>query len=236
MFSSFGLMFWGSCANQSFYIMNTKFKLLSILLITAFVGILSSQDAKAQMNSNARYGIKGGFNASNLYVDDVNDENARYGFNVGLYGQILASEAFAIQPELLYTTKGSKVEYSNIVNQTVKYNLNYLELPVLAVFKLGKAAEIHVGPYGSYLLDANIKYQGDFVNGTDEIKKDNLKSYDFGLVGGLGLNFGAVQVGARYNYGLVKIADSRAARTLLGDSKNSCAQLYLALNLNRNSQ
>lgn len=236
MFSSFGLMFWGGCSNKSFYIMKTKFKLLSIFLITAFVGVLSSQDANAQMNSNARYGIKGGFNASNLYVDDVDDENARYGFNVGLYGQILASEAFAIQPELLYTTKGSKVEYSNIVNQTVQYNLNYLELPVLAVFKLGKAAEIHLGPYASYLLNANIKYKGDFVNGTDEINKDNLKSYDFGLVGGLGLNFGAVQVGARYNYGLVKIADSNAARTVLGDSKNSCAQLYLALNLNRNSQ
>lgn len=216
--------------------MNTKFKLLSIFLITAFAGVMSIHDAKAQMNSNARYGIKGGFNASNLYVDDVDDENARYGFNVGLYGQILASEAFAIQPELLYTTKGSKVEYSNFVNQTVTYNLNYLELPVLAAFKLGKAAEIHVGPYAGYLLNANIKYKGDFVNGTDEINKDNLKSYDFGLVGGFGLNFGAVQVGARYNYGLVKIADSNAARTVLGDSKNSCAQLYLALNLNRASQ
>lgn len=216
--------------------MNTKFKLLSIFLITAFAGVMSIHDAKAQMNSNARYGIKGGFNASNLYVDDVDDENARYGFNVGLYGQILATEAFAIQPELLYTTKGSKVEYSNFVNQTVTYNLNYLELPVLAAFKLGKAAEIHVGPYAGYLLNANIKYKGDFVNGTDEINKDNLKSYDFGLVGGFGLNFGAVQVGARYNYGLVKIADSNAARTVLGDSKNSCAQLYLALNLNRASQ
>lgn len=216
--------------------MNTKFKLLSIFLITAFAGVMSSHDANAQMNSNARYGIKGGFNASNLYVDDVNDENARYGFNAGLYGQIFASEVFAIQPELLYSTKGSKVEYSNIVNQTVKYNLNYLDLPVLAVFKLGKAAEIHVGPYASYLLNANINYKGDFVNGTDEIKKDNLKSYDYGLVGGFGLNFGAVQVGARYNYGLVKIADSNAARRMLGDSKNSCAQLYLALNLNRSSQ
>jgi hypothetical protein len=215
--------------------MNTKFKLLSIFVVTAFASVLSNQ-ANAQMNSNARYGIKGGFNASNLYVDDVNDENARYGFNAGLYGQVLATESFAIQPELLYSTKGSKVDYSNIVDETVTYNLNYLDLPVLAVFKLGKAAEIHLGPYASYLLHANISYKGDIANGTDEINKDNLKSYDFGLVGGFGLNFGAVQVGARYNYGLVKIADSDAARTMLGDSKNSCAQLYLALNLNRNSE
>jgi hypothetical protein len=46
------------------------------------------------------------------------------------------------------------------------------------------------------------------------------------------LNFGNFQIGARYNYGLTKLADSDAAELLLGDSKNSVAQLYLALNLN----
>ncbi|MBL0745111.1 porin family protein [Chryseolinea lacunae] len=208
--------------------MKTKIKLLSIFFITAVLGVMSNNDANAQ----ARAGVKGGLNVSNLYVDDVDDENARYGFNAGVYGQILSTESFAIQPELLYSTKGSKVEYGQFVNQTVKYNLNYLDLPVLAVFKLGDAAEIHLGPYASYLLNANISYKGDIANGSDEIKKDNLKSYDYGLAGGFGLNFGAVQVGARYNYGLVKIADSDAAEAVLGDSKNSFAQLYLSFNLN----
>ena len=46
------------------------------------------------------------------------------------------------------------------------------------------------------------------------------------------MNFGAAQVGARYNYGLAKIADSDAAELVLGDSKNSVAQLYISLNLN----
>jgi len=180
----------------------------------------------------ARAGIKGGLNVSNLYIDDLDDENARYGFNVGLFGQVLASETFAIQPELLYSTKGSKAFYEGIVDQTVKYNINYLDLPVLAVFKLGESAEIHVGPYASYLLNANISYSGDIINGDDEIDRDHLKSFDYGLVGGFGLNFGAAQVGARYNYGLAKIADSDAAELVLGDSKNSVAQLYISLNLN----
>ena len=113
----------------------------------------------------------------------------------------------------------------------VQYNLNYLDLPVLAVFKLGKSLELHAGAYGSFLLDANISYDGDLANGTDEVDKDNFKSYDYGLTGGLAANFGSVQVGARYNYGLVKIADSNAAESLLGDSKNSFGQLYIAFNL-----
>lgn len=185
-------------------------------------------------NSTARVGIKAGLNASNLYIKDVNDENARFGFNGGLYGQILSSEAFAIQPELLYSTKGSQADYGGIVNSTIRYNLNYLDLPILAVFKLGPSAEIHAGPYFSYLLSANIDYSGNLGSGTEQINRDNLKSYDWGWSGGLGLNFGPIQVGARYNYGMVKIADSNSARSVLGNSKNSVAQLYIALNLNSN--
>lgn len=205
-----------------------KIKILLVLIVVTLLVTAIDNTAFSQ----ARAGIKGGLNVSNLYIDNLDDENARYGFNVGLFGQVLASQTFAIQPELLYSTKGSKAFYEGIVDQTVKYNINYLDLPVLAVFKLGESAEIHVGPYASFLLNANISYSGDIISGDDEIDRDHLKSFDYGLVGGFGLNFGAVQVGARYNYGLAKIADSEAADLVLGDSKNSVAQLYLSLNLN----
>lgn len=182
-----------------------------------------------------RMGVKGGLNATNIYQNDINDENARFGFNLGLYGQILSSEVFAIQPELLYSTKGAKWDYTGGgFNQSIDLNINYLDLPVLAVFKLGKTAEIHAGPYVGYLLSAKVKYDGDLANGTDDIDRDDLNTVDYGLVGGLGLNFGAMQVGARYNYGLAKIANSNAAKDVLGDSKNSNAQLYVAFNLGGN--
>lgn len=216
--------------------MNTKlkFKLLltmSVLIMTASSTLMAQT---SDPNPSARVGIKAGLNVSNLYINDVNDENARFGFNGGLYGQILSSDVFAIQPELLFSTKGSQADYGGIVNSTVRFNLNYIDLPVLAVIKLGPSAEIHAGPYFSYLLSANIDYSGNIGNGTEQINRDNLKSYDWGWSGGLGLNFGPVQVGARYNYGMVKIADSNGARSLLGNSKNSVAQLYVALNLNNN--
>ncbi|HKZ36206.1 MAG TPA: porin family protein [Chryseolinea sp.] len=208
--------------------MNTKLKLLTIYLFAIFAGMISSTTAVAQM----RAGIKGGLNVSNLYIDEVDDENARYGFNVGVYGQLLSSDVFAIQPELLFSTKGTKAEYGgSLFDQTVKFNLSYLDLPVLAVFKLGESAEIHVGPYVSYLLNANISHDGDLGSGVDDLDRDNFKSFDYGLSGGFGLNFGNFQVGARYNYGLAKIADDNDAEIFLGDSKNSVAQLYVAFNL-----
>jgi hypothetical protein len=215
--------------------MNTKSKFRLTALLTVLTVMASSAlMAQSSPNPTARVGIKAGLNASNLYIDDVNDENTRFGFNGGLYGQILSSEAFAIQPELLFSTKGSQAEYGGLVNSTVRFNLNYLDLPVLAVFKLGPSAEIHAGAYASYLLSANIDYEGNFGSGNEKIDRDQLKTFDYGLSGGLGLNFGPAQIGARYNYGLVQIADSNNARSLLGNSKNSVAQLYIALNLNRN--
>src|SRR5688572_27208076 len=158
---------------------------LSVLTIAGMLSIVCTNFTFAQ---TGRAGVKGGLNVSNLYIDDVDDENARYGFNVGLYGQALSSETFALQLELLYSTKGSRDTYSGIFEGEVKYNLNYLDLPVLAVFKLGESAEIHIGGYASYLLNANIEYSGDVVNDVDEIDKDHLNSFDYGLSGGVGFN------------------------------------------------
>ena len=214
--------------------MRLKDRISLSLLVIALLSLATDQQAYAQTGTEGRAGIKGGLNASNLYIDNVTDENARIGFNLGLFGQPISTDAMALQVELLYSTKGSHAQYTGLAYQEIKYNLNYIDLPVLAVIKLGHAGEIHLGGYASYLLNANISYKGDLANGSTEIDKDNLKSFDYGLLAGLGINFGSVQVGARYNYGLVKIADSDSAKSLIGDAKNSCAQLYVSFNMRGN--
>ncbi len=180
----------------------------------------------------ARAGFKGGLNASNLITDEVTDKNARYGFHVGVYGQLFANEGFAIQPELNYSTKGNKVTTTfGVIDQETKFNLNYLDVPILAVFKLGNAAEIHAGAYWAYLVGANIDTDGDLGDGFVQLDRDNFDDWDYGLVGGIGFNLGDIQLGARYNYGLNTIARSAGAKALLGDTKNSVGQIYLAVNL-----
>jgi hypothetical protein len=210
---------------------------LSLLLCAGLLAIVATTDAQAQ---NTRVGLKGGLNLSNLYVDDADDENARIGWHGGLYAQIFSSEAFAIQPELNFSTKGTGITYGVVNNTTVsvnhdtRINLSYLDIPVLAVFKLGNAAEIHVGPYWSYLLKAEIRNKGnDPDNEFDTIDRDNFDDWDYGLVGGIGFNLGkAAQLGARYNYGLNPIANSTYGRMRLGNAKNQVAQIYLSFNLN----
>jgi hypothetical protein len=212
---------------------------LSLLLCAGMISVLAVSQAQAQ-SSSPRVGFKGGLNLSNLYVGDADDENARIGWHAGFYGQLLSTEAFAIQPEVNFSTKGTGISYGRIDNNsvTVKYDtkfiLNYIDIPILAVFKLGEVAEIHAGPYWSYLVSAQIKNKdGDPNNEFNTIDRKNFDNWDYGLVGGIGFNLGkGAQLGARYNYGLNNIAESRAAKALLGSSKNQVAQLYLAFNLN----
>ncbi|HYG03765.1 MAG TPA: porin family protein [Chryseosolibacter sp.] len=218
--------------------MKRKLRNVYLLLCAGILSVLAVTNAQAQ--ERPRVGFKGGLNLSNLYVGDADEENARVGWHAGFYTQLFSSEAFAIQPEINYSTKGTGITYvsggtqSVGVNYDQRFNLAYLDIPVLAVFKLGRAAEIHAGPYWSYLLRAEIKNNdGNPNNEFDTIDRRNFDDWDYGLVGGIGFNLGkGAQLGARYNYGLNPIADSGGARRVFGNAKNQVAQLYLSINLN----
>lgn len=209
--------------------------------IACCVVLISATAATAQEDlARPKVGFKGGLNLSNLYVDNADDEQARFGWHAGVYGQLFSSEAFAIQPEINYSTKGTGVTYGSVgqggvnLNHDQRINLHYLDIPVLAVFKLGRAAEIHAGPYWAYLLNAEIRNNdGDPNNQFDTQDRDNFEDWDYGLVGGIGFNLGqAAQLGVRYNYGLNEIANSGEARRVFGNARNQVAQLYLSINLN----
>lgn len=175
---------------------------------------------------------------SNLYVNEADDDRARIGWHAGFYGQLFANEGFAIQPEVNFSTKGTGV--TRIDNNSARYesnfNLSYIDIPVLAVFKLGDVAEIHAGAYWAYLLGAEIRNNDrNPDNEFTTVDRDNFDDWDYGLAGGIGFNLGeTAQLGVRYNYGLNEIAESPGARRLFGNSKNQVAQLYLAFNFNSN--
>ena len=214
--------------------MNTQMRtlLVATLLITG-ASMLSPSDAVAQ--GKARTGLKGGLNASSLFYNGqgVSNKNERIGFHAGVFTQVPVSEFFAIQPELLYMTKGASADYNILgFNGANTFKLNYAELPVLATFKLGQAVELQAGPYVSYLLNSNINSNGDFGVGTNTINRGNFNKIDYGVAGGLNIYFGKAFVGARYEQGLQRIANSGAARTLLGSAKNSVGLVSVGFSIN----
>lgn len=201
------------------------------MIVAAVAVLLISYDSNAQSSKPAA-GIKGGLNASNLYTGDVSDHNTRFGFHAGVFGQVASSEVAALQLELNYSSKGTMDVRDGFIDQETKFRLNYIDLPVLAVFKLGKAAEIHAGVWGAYLVNANIDSDGDLGDTFDEVDRDNFEAFDYGVAAGIGFNLGGAQIGGRYNLGLNPIARSQSAENIFGNAKNQYGQIYIAFNLN----
>jgi hypothetical protein len=179
-----------------------------------------------------KIGVKGGVNFSNLNTDNVADEHTKVGFNLGLFAKLPVSETFAIQPEILYSNKGSKLKYDNFVQGEGEYrfNLNYLELPVLAVVNIGPYFNIHAGPYVAFLSSSNIKDMNDdgTIQGIKDVDVKNFNRFDYGLAAGIGADLNGFMVGARYNYGLNEVGKSGSLTgQLTNNAKNSVASIYI---------
>jgi hypothetical protein len=171
------------------------------------------------------WGIKGGVNFSNLFVEQADDESARTGFHAGVYSKIPVASNFAIQPELLFSTKGADAEYASGM---IDYNLNYIDVPVLADFQLGPTADLLIGPYVGVLLGSTAEVEGSFGDELVELSRDDFAPVDFGFSAGFALNFNALSVGTRYSLGVVQVAQTEVAENILGNSSNSLAQVYLS--------
>lgn len=205
--------------------------LLVALSASLSIAMAQQQQTTTENSLQPKFGVKGGINLSNLYVDDVEDENMKVGVNVGVFAKMPITQGFSIQPELLYSSKGAKLRYNNIFGEgEYRFNLNYVELPVLAVFNLGKNFNIHAGPYAALLTSANIKRldtENGEIDDIADLDTDNFKRFDYGLVGGVGFDIENFTIGARYNYGLNEIGDGGVAGEATKDSKNSAFTFYI---------
>jgi hypothetical protein len=210
-------------------------KVIGITLLSAITIRAFSQEQQTNYESKLtpKIGIKGGINFTNLRTPDVDDRNMKVGGNVGVYAKLPVSSGFSIQPELLYSMKGAQLNYNSALmgSGKYKYNLNYVELPLLAVFNVGKNFNIHVGPYAAFLASAKVKdvdASGN-VNHTSEFNKDDFRTFDYGLAGGVGFDVNNFTLGARYNYGLNEIGKpgTSFAGEAANNAKNSGFSIYV---------
>ncbi|MFV8271362.1 porin family protein [Flavobacterium sp. GT2N3] len=206
---------------------NSKKLIFASLVVTC----LTLTSASAQDNAT-KFGVKGGVNFSNLYTDDVYDNNVLTGFNVGFFAKLPLSNNIALQPEISYTGKGAELVYSNaLVSGTAQFKLDYIELPLLLVVNVTKNFNIHAGPYAAYMVSAKTTNKSDSgsYNFEDNIDTNNFNRFDAGLAGGVGIDLEAISFGVRYNYGLTKIGKEDSSTSFSSpDAKNSVLSVYAA--------
>jgi hypothetical protein len=153
-------------------------------------------------NAQVGYGVKLGLNVSNLTGDDSKGVKSKIGVHAGGFVNIPVAESFAIQPELLFSTEGAKVDGGGSIN------LNYVNVPLMLQYKSsGFYGEL--GPQIGLLVSANAKEDGD----SDDIK-EFLKSSSFALNFGAGYQLeSGFGFGARYSLGLSNIAKDDDVKT-----------------------
>lgn len=179
----------------------------------------------------AQTGFTIGTNISNLYVDNVDDENAKVGLNVGIYNRSRIANSLGIQYEILYAQKGAALQYDSFLSGsgTYRFNLNYIKLPIMLSANFGKL-NLHAGPYAGFLVDVKIKdVDGDgTINSVQELDRDDFNTLDYGAAAGVAYDFTGGTMGLRYNYGFREIGKSGSfAGEAANEAKNSALTIYI---------
>lgn len=208
-----------------------------ILFVMALVMALAiSASAQDPVKGLTGAGFKAGLvmaKASGDNIDMAEEEtgiDAGYlmGFAVGGFIEYSFSPSFAIQPEILYNTKGVKFK-SDEFDVTDKITMTYMQIPVLLKFNIPTAGKfdpfIYAGPSIGILLSANDKLEGTDEDYDEDIK-DSFKSTDISAVLGLGAGFpmgasGQLTFEVRYDMGLTNVAEDMVIEdeTVAGDAK-----------------
>ena len=172
------------------------------------------------------FGVKGGVNFSSFTgdgYDDFVDPEERTSFHLGLLAEIPVSDRFSIQPEVLYSAQGYDISSMDGADD-VEFQLDYINVPVLAKFYLFNRFSLEAGPQIGFLVNKEIDTNPTGDGGDISINDDNYKDVDFALGLGASYKFSNFFVSGRYNIGLSDIYDVEGV-----DAKNSVIQAGVGL-------
>jgi hypothetical protein len=184
--------------------------LITMMALAAFAMLLVVP-AQAQMKTE--FGLKGAVNMANM-SGDVENNKMMLAFGGGIFARIMPNDQICIQPEVLYMMKGCKFDDVGTTTDA-KTVFNYIEVPVLVKYMIpteGKISPcIFAGPAVGMLMSAKAKGTQDNTDYDNDIK-DFMKSIDFGVAFGAGIDFavgekGKITFDARYTLGLNNLND-----------------------------
>lgn len=185
------------------------------LLTTLFFAIILS--STAQMNG----GIKAGLNVGDIIISNKTDYfgdasfESRASFHVGTYIQKSFRPNIAWQVEMQFSNKGY---YLNTNDSRSAMSLNYINWPVLIIYKPNPKLDLETG------LEFGLLISGDELFNTFDLGIDIGVNYDISK---------KINAGLRYNYGLpFKMnIDENDSGSGVPQYQNSVFQVYIGYNL-----
>ena len=174
-----------------------KIILTSLMLCSVFA---FSQEikfgAKVGLNNSNLKGNYPAFNEATTGADEANLKNKSViGFHIGGFVEYQINEKFSIQPELLLSTQGNKVEFTTTYFEfsdgtgekdtetlTQRPKITYINLPIMFKYKVLDKLSIEFGPQIGYVISGKStwKFEGT-DDDSEEIEIDLLNdgTYEF---------------------------------------------------------
>ena len=143
------------------------------------------------------FGVKGGINVASIgggTYAGLGGLGSKIGFHVGAVAAIPISDKFAAQPELLFSSQGTKWNFVGSSN----LRLDYINLPILAKYSILEGLSVEAGPQLGMLLASNVD-------------KEDYKGIDVAFAIGASYRLtDAIFFSLRYNKGLSDINNNDA--------------------------
>ena len=192
--------------------------------------VLLAGSAVAARAQETRIGIKAGGTLSTFVGADVtSSSSSKLGFHGGFVANLGINDRFSIQPELLYSMKGTEDKANSGTTTITGYQtLHYLDVPVMLKANFNQFF-LEAGPQAGVLLSAKATIESG-SNSQSLDNKSTFKDVDLGYA--LGLGFQATSgpmVGFRYNGAFTDVPKSQSfgGRTIQPQARNSAFQLYI---------
>jgi hypothetical protein len=137
--------------------------------------------------------------------DDTPGLQSRLGIVAGAFITLPLFSKLELQPEVLYSVKGAKLDLDGISDSVV---VDYLEVPALVRFSRRGAGKVHYyvagGPSAGFQLRARTRTK--FAGSTEEIDiSEQVERFDLGVAFGGGVEIGSIVIDGRYTLGLTDI-------------------------------
>ncbi|MEG1634251.1 MAG: porin family protein [Rikenellaceae bacterium] len=154
------------------------------------------------------YGAKLGVNVANMAKTDEGSPVVR--LNVGLTTDYRFSYRFALGAELFYSGTGTSGWEAMVVDKkpitdVVHYNLNYINIPIVAKVYLFEGLNVEAGAQVGFMVSAARNYRGS----KSDLDQSALNIVEFSVPLGLMYDFdNGLTVGARMQVGVTEVFEN----------------------------
>ena len=165
----------------------------TLLITILFLGMMNLQAQESHFGARLA-GSFSTFKATGDGASQWNDNSeGKPNIELGVVGEFMLSDQFAIAPELNYAGAGDIAKYSsNGFKSEIKFFTSYIQVPVMAKYYINDNFNLNFGPQIGFLMSADaevtLTYNGETNSKTESIK-DEFNSTEFALNMGAGYKF-----------------------------------------------